>query len=276
MGMYLNFYGLKENPFNVTSDPSFLYLSNSHREALSHLLYGIKERKGFLEITGEIGAGKTTLCKALLCRLDSNTKTSFILNPNLSEIQLLEAILEDFGLRPTRRTKISFLRQLNNFLMDELKGNCNVVLILDEAQNLKLPTLEAVRLLSNLETDKQKLFQIILVGQPELKRKLNSPSLVQLRQRISVRFHINPLEKDEIDKYINHRLGVAGSSGDIHFTETALDKIFIYSGGIPRIINIVCDKALLTGLVLETKEISADIIEKSIHEIEGKPVELKV
>lgn len=239
-------------------------------------MYGIKERKGFLEITGEIGAGKTTLCKALLCRLDSNTKTSFILNPNLSEIQLLEAILEDFGLRPTRRTKISFLRQLNNFLMDELKGNCNVVLILDEAQNLKLPTLEAVRLLSNLETDKQKLFQIILVGQPELKRKLNSPSLVQLRQRISVRFHINPLEKDEIDKYINHRLGVAGSSGDIHFTETALDKIFIYSGGIPRIINIVCDKALLTGLVLETKEISADIIEKSIHEIEGKPVELKV
>ena len=274
--MYLNFYGLKENPFNVTSDPGFLYLGNSHREALNHLLYGIKERKGFLEITGEIGAGKTTLCKALLSRLDSNTKTSFILNPNLSEVQLLEAILEDFGLRPARRTKISFLRQLNNFLLDELRGNCNVVLILDEAQNLKLPTLEAVRLLSNLETDKQKLFQIVLVGQPELRRKLSSPSLTQLRQRIGVRYHLNPLGKDEIDKYIGHRLNVAGSPGDINFTDEALDKIFIYSGGIPRIINIVCDKALLTGLVLETKEINADIIVKSIYEIEGKPVELRV
>ncbi|NQU95855.1 MAG: AAA family ATPase [Candidatus Omnitrophica bacterium] len=274
--MYLNFYGLKENPFNVTSDPSFLYLSNSHREALSHLLYGIKERKGFLEITGEVGAGKTTLCKALLNQLDSHTKTSFILNPNLSEIQLLEAILEDFGLRPERRAKISFLRQLNSFLLDELRENCNVVLILDEAQNLKLPALEAVRLLSNLETDKQKLFQIVLVGQPELRRKLSSPSLVQLRQRIGVRYHLNPLGKDEIDKYIGHRLNVAGSPGDINFTDEALDKIFIYSGGIPRIINIVCDKALLTGLVLETKEISADIIVKSIYEIEGKPVEIRV
>lgn len=274
--MYLDFYGLKENPFNVTSDPNFLYFSKAHKEALSHLLYGIKERKGFLEITGEIGAGKTTLCKALVNQLNDNSKTAFILNSNLSELQLLEAIVEDFGIHYKRRTKISLMRHLNNFLLEELKKSSNVVLILDEAQNLRPHTLEAIRLLSNLETDKEKLFQIVLVGQPELRRKLSSPSLRQLRQRIGVRFHINPLEKDEIDKYIYHRLQVAGSSGVIRFSEEAVDKIFGYSGGIPRLINVVCDKALLTGFVLETRVIDANLVDKSIFEIEGKPAEIKV
>ena len=275
--MYLEFYGLRENPFNVTSDPNFLYFTKAHKEALLYLLYGIKEKKGFLEITGEIGAGKTTLCKALLNQLDKNTKTAFILNPNLSEIQLLEAIVEDFGLHTARRTKISLLRQLNNFLMEELKKNSSVVLILDEAQNLKPHTLEAIRLLSNLETDKEKLFQIVLVGQPELRRRLNSPSLLQLRQRIGVRFHINPLEKEEVDKYIYHRLKVAGAEDNsIHFTQGALDAIFRYSGGIPRLINLVCDKALLSGFVLETKLINAEIVDKSVVEIEGREVEVKV
>lgn len=275
--MYLEFYGLRENPFNVTSDPNFLYFTKAHKEALLYLLYGIKEKKGFLEITGEIGAGKTTLCKALLNRLDKNTKTAFILNPNLSEIQLLEAIVEDFGLCPARKTKISLLRQLNNFLMEELKKNSSVVLILDEAQNLKPHTLEAIRLLSNLETDKEKLFQIVLVGQPELRRRLNSPSLLQLRQRIGVRFHINPLEKEEVDKYIYHRLKVAGAEDNsIHFTQGAVDAIFRYSGGIPRLINLVCDKALLSGFVLETKLINAEIIDESVFEIEGGKVEVKV
>lgn len=274
--MYRTFYGLKENPFNVTSDPNFLYLGRTHREALSYLLYGIRERKGFLEITGEVGAGKTTLCKALLNQLENTAKTAFILNSALSELQLLEAIVEDFGMQPVRRTKISLLRQLNNFLLEELRKKSNVVLILDEAQNMKLPTLEGVRLLSNLETDKEKLFQIVLVGQPELRRKLNSPSLLQLRQRIGVRFHMNPLDRDEIDKYIYHRLEVAGSPGDIHFEDNALDKIFEYSRGIPRLINLVCDKALLSGFVLETKIISGEIVDKSIFEIEGKAVEMKV
>lgn len=275
--MYLDFYGLKENPFNVTSDPSFLYLSKEHKEALSYLSYGIMERKGFLEITGEVGAGKTTLCKALLNQLESTAKTAFILNPNLSELQLLEAILEDFGIVPLKKTKVSLVRQLNNFLLEELRKRTTVVLILDEAQNLRNSTLEAIRLLSNLETDKEKLFQIILVGQPELRRKLESPSLLQLRQRIGVRFHINPLQKDEIDKYIYHRLNVAGSpSGDIHFTEAAIDKMFRYSGGIPRLINLVSDKALLTGFVLETKNITGEIIDKSIFEIEGKVVAVEV
>jgi len=274
--MYLDFYGLNESPFNVTSDPSFLFLSKEHKEALSHILYGIKERKGFLEITGEIGAGKTTLCKAILNHMEGRAKTAFILNSNLSEIQLLDAIIEDFGLHPPKRTKIALIRALNSFLLEELKKDSNVILILDEAQNIKTSTLEAIRLLSNLETDKEKLFQIILVGQPELKHKLNSPALLQLRQRIGVRFHINPLSCEEIGKYIYHRLTIAGSSGELTFTEEAILKIFKYSGGIPRLINLVCDKSLLAGFVFSTKQIGIDIVDKSISEIEGKPAEINV
>ena len=276
--MYLKYYGLRENPFNVTSDPHFLYLSKAHKDALAHLVYGINERKGFLEITGEVGAGKTTLCKALLKRLDGNTKTAFILDSNLSELQLLEAILADFGLQSKRRSKIALLRQLNEFLLGELRQNSNVVLILDEAQNLTLSTLEGIRLLSNLETDKQKLFQIVLVGQPQLRQKLNSPSLLQLRQRIGVRFHIGPLGEDEMEQYIYHRIGVASfeKKNNICFAQAALEKIFKYSGGIPRLINLVCDKALLTGFVLEARLIDGNVIDKSIHEIEGKAVEVGV
>ncbi|MFH1594163.1 MAG: AAA family ATPase [Candidatus Omnitrophota bacterium] len=277
VNMYRGYYGLKEHPFNVTSDPSFLYFGKTHREALSQILYGINERKGFLEITGEVGAGKTTLCKALLSRLDESTKTAFILNSNLSGAQLLEAIVEDFGLHPTRLTKIALMRQLNNFLLEELRKNCNVVLILDEAQNLSIQNLEEIRLLSNLETDKEKLFQIILVGQPELRRKLNSHALLQLRQRIGVRFHVSPLERGEIGMYISHRLSVAGADlSRLSFSEDAIDIIFRYSGGVPRLINVVCDKALLTGFVLEKWTIDECIIDKSIREIEGKPAELAV
>ena len=274
--MYLDFYGLKENPFNVTSDPCFLYLSKAHREALTHLLYGINQRKGFVEITGEVGAGKTTLCKALINRLENRAKTAFILNSNLSETQLLESVVEDFGLNSARRTKIAFLNALNNFLLAELRRDSNAVLILDEAQNMKESALEAVRLLSNLETNKKKLLQLILVGQPELKRKLDSPSLVQLRQRISVRFHINPLKVDEADKYVYHRLRVAGSQGEVNFTDGAFEKIYGYSNGIPRLINLVCDKALLSGFVMGKKIIDAEVIEKSIFEIEGKTEEVQV
>lgn len=267
--MYKEFFGLRERPFNVTSDPSFLFLSRVHKEAFSHLLYGIKERKGFLEITGEVGAGKTTLCRALLNQLDVNTKSAFIFNSTLPELQLLEAILEDYGLVVERRNKVAMLKQLNGFLIEELSKDNNVILIIDEAQNLKNSILEEIRMLSNLETDKQKLFQIILVGQPELKTKLNSPSLRQLRQRISVRFHITPLEKDEVGQYINHRLAVAGSSGQIQFDPEAIEFIYKYSGGIPRIINMVCDKALLAAYVIETKTIALSIIERSVQELEG-------
>ena len=267
--MYREFFGLKEKPFNVTSDPSFLFLSRVHKEAFSHLLYGIKERKGFLEITGEIGAGKTTLCRAILNQLDSKTRTAFIFNSNLPELQLLQCILEDFGLEVHRRNKVSMLRQLNNFLLEELSKGNNIVLIIDEAQNLKPYILEEIRMLSNLETDKEKLFQIILVGQPELRKKIDSPALIQLKQRIAVKFHITALEKDEIDKYIYHRLSVAGSAGDIQFPQEAIDAIYGFSGGIPRLINLICDKSLLAAYVMETKVVGLPIIRKSISELEG-------
>ena len=267
--MYREFFGLKEKPFNVTSDPNFLFLSHVHREAFAHLLYGIKERKGFLEITGEIGAGKTTLCRALINQLDRKTKSAFIFNSTLPELQLLQAMLEDFGITVARKNKGSLLRQLNNFLIEELSKGNNVILIIDEAQNLKPGILEEIRMLSNLETDKEKLFQIILVGQPELRNKLNSPNLRQLKQRIGVRFHITPLEKDEIGKYIYHRLAVAGSNGEIRFAEDAIAEIYEFSGGIPRLINMICDKALLAAYVMETRIITLPIIEKGIEEIGG-------
>ena len=267
--MYKEFFGLKEKPFNVTSDPNFLFLSRAHKEALSHLLYGIKERKGFLEITGEIGAGKTTLCRALLNQLDKNTKSAFIFNSTLPELQLLGAILEDYGINVERKNKIMMLRQLNGYLIQELAKGNNVILIIDEAQNLKSSILEEIRMLSNLETDKDKLFQIILVGQPELKNKLNSPNLTQLKQRIAVRFHITPLEHDELSKYIYHRLSVAGSDGQIRFFDDAIETIYNFSGGIPRLINMVCDKALLSAYVMETRDITLPIIERSIQELQG-------
>jgi putative secretion ATPase, PEP-CTERM locus subfamily len=267
--MYRQFFGLKEKPFNITSDPSFLYLSRVHKEAFAHLLYGIKERKGILEITGEIGAGKTTLCRALLNHLDINTKSAFIFNSTLPEMQLFQTILEDFGVSVGKKTKASMLRQFNNFLLEELSKNNNVVLIIDEAQNLKTSVLEELRILSNLETEKEKLFQMVLVGQPELREKLSSPNLKQLRQRIGVRFHITPLSNVEISEYIYHRLKVAGSAGDISFSDDAMDVIYKYSGGIPRLINTVCDKALLSAYVADTKYIDSVIIEKCIREIEG-------
>ena len=267
--MYREFFGLKEKPFNVTSDPNFLFFSRIHKEAFSHILYGIKERKGFLEITGEVGAGKTTLCRAILNQFDSNTKTAFIFNSNLPHLQLLQCILEDFGLVVTQKNKAAMLRQLNGFLLEELTKRNNVVLVIDEAQNLEPSTLEEIRMLSNLETDNEKLLQIMLVGQPELKDKINSPRLRQLKQRIAVRFHISARQKDEVERYIYHRLTVAGSKGDIYFTEDAIDFIFKFSGGIPRVINMLCDKALLAAYVMETKNITLQNVEGSAAEMEG-------
>lgn len=267
--MYREFFGLKERPFNVTSDPNFLFFSRVHKEAFSHILYGIKERKGFLEITGEVGAGKTTLCRAVLNQFDANTKSAFIFNSNLPELQLLQCILEDFGMIVVQKNKVSMLRQLNNFLLEELAKKNNVILVIDEAQNLKLSALEEIRMLSNLETNTEKLFQIMLVGQPELKEKINSPRLKQLKQRIAVRFHISALQKDEVEKYIYHRLTVAGSKGDIRFTDEAMDFIYRFTGGIPRIINMLCDKSLLAAYVSETREITLPVVEKSAQELEG-------
>ena len=267
--MYLDFYNLKEKPFSVTADPNFLYLSKKHKEAICHMQYGIQERMGFLEITGEIGAGKTTVCKALLNQLDNNTKTAFILNGNLSEIQLLQAIVEDFGIQVKAKNKITMLNELNKFLLEQLEHRNNAVLIIDEAQNLKPTLLEQVRLLSNLETEKEKLLQIILVGQPELREKLASRELKQLRQRIAIRYHISPLSRQEAACYILHRLQVAGANNGEIFQKEALEEIFKFSGGIPRLINIACDKSLLAGYTADKKIIDSEMVKKSIKEIEG-------
>lgn len=268
--MYETFYSLNKKPFSITSSPYFLFLSRKHKEALAHLKYGIQERVGFIEITGEVGTGKTTLCRCLLNELDEKTKTAFIFNSNLSEIQLMQNIVEDFGIQTAKKNKSSLFVELNRFLIEQLILNNNVVLIIDEAQNLSMKLLEQIRMLSNLEAEDQKLLQIILVGQPELREKLRSPALRQLRQRISVRYHMGALDQDEIPQYIAHRLNLAGGNGQGPlFQEKAIHEIARYSGGIPRLINVVCDKALLTGFVMEEKTITDEIIKRSINEIEG-------
>ena len=268
--MYKEFYGLKENPFNVTSDPHFLYMSKRHKEALASLIYGIEGRKGFIEITGEIGTGKTTLCRALLNELSAKTKTAFILNPRLSGIQFMRAVIDDFGIIVKSNSKIEMLKALNQFLIEQLASGNNVVLIIDESQNLNKPLLEEIRLLSNLETEKEKLLQIVLVGQPELKVKLGSPELAQLKQRIAVRYHIYTLEKPDIESYIHHRLSVAGAeSGSIYWSDDAINELYNYSKGVPRLMNIVCDRSMLLGYVQEIKAFHKDVILRAISEIEN-------
>src|SRR3989338_1330030 len=268
--MYQSFFCLKQKPFAITSNPSFLFLSQRHQEALSYLTYGIKERVGFIEITGEVGTGKTTICRALLNQLDDKTKTAFIFNSNLTGLELMQTVVEDLGIKTLKKNRGGLFSELNQFLIQQLALNNNVVLIIDEAQNLSHKLLEQIRMLSNLEAENQKLIQIILVGQPELREKLKSPSLRQLRQRIAVRYHIEALNNEEVPQYIEHRLKLAGANGSAPFFEqTAVEEICRYSGGIPRLINIVCDKALLMGYVMEQRSIGEDIIKKCVFEIEG-------
>src|SRR5271154_6709097 len=224
--MYKDFYKLNELPFNTTSDPDFFFPSLHHEEAFNHLVYGIQARRGIVVITGEVGTGKTTLCRTLLNRLDKSVKTALILNPNFSDLQLLQMIINDLGICYTKKTKLDLVGAITLFLIEEsAKGN-NVAVIIDECQDLNIRQLEQIRLLSNLETEKEKLLQIILVGQPELGEKLKNPALRQLTQRVTVRYHILPLQKDEIGSYIRHRLKVAGADPRLHFTPQAIDAIF--------------------------------------------------
>jgi type II secretory pathway predicted ATPase ExeA len=279
--MYEKFYHLKENPFNVTSDPVFFYSSSNHTDALYHLTYGIEQRKGILLITGEVGTGKTTLCRTLLQRyrshLENNVKTALILNPSFSDQQLLRLILKDFGIQGNFENKFDLINALNQFLIEETGNGHNIVLIIDEAQNLGVEQLEQIRLLSNLETEKEKLLQIILMGQPELCEKLELFSLRQLNQRIAVRYHLLPLKRDEIEKYIRHRLKIASSKSsknNVRFTHKAMDTIYEGCKGTPRMINILCDRALLAGYTLGTVTIDKDIIRRCIKEVAIKSNQL--
>jgi len=271
--MYCQFYGLKERPFNVTSDPAFFFSSKKHKEAISHLIYGVSQRKGIIVLTGEIGTGKTTICRFFLNHIGKNVKTAFILNPSFSENQLLESIIKDFGISPKIKTKLNMVWELNNFLLQESNAGNNLVLIVDESQNLKPSLLEQIRLLSNLETEKDKLLQVILVGQPELNNRINLYDLRQLRQRIMVRYHIGPLDNDEIKPYIYHRLEVAGAQNNpLEFSDEAIDAINRFSGGTPRLINMICDRALLAGFVSETNHIDFNIIKRCIEELDSYSV----
>ncbi len=269
MGVYLQYYKLQEPPFNITPDPRFLFFSRQHQEAFNHLLFGIRERKGFIQLTGEVGTGKTTVCRRLLEELGPNYKTALILNPFLSASQLLRAIAHELGLHTRRTDRLSILHALNDYVLEEINAGNDVVLLFDEAQNLSHELLELIRLLSNLETHNQKLLQICLIGQPELREKLADPSLRQLRQRITIRYHLKPLNCEETGEYINRRLALAGANGSPLFDDAAVRRVYQYSGGVPRLINAVCDKSLLAGFVKEQPVVTEDLVKLAIDELQG-------
>lgn len=267
--MYLEHYGLTEPPFDITPNPRFLFYSAKHREAYNHLMYGIRERKGFVQLTGEVGAGKTTLCRAMLEQLNGHYDTALILNPVMSANELMQAIGLEYGLPVNGLDRLNTLGVINQFLLQQAARSRDTVLIIDEAQDLTDDLLEQVRLLSNLETDSRKLLQIVLMGQPELRDRLNNPKLRQLRQRITVRYHLQPLTQDEVSQYIQHRLEVSGAKGAPYFTRPALWRVHHYSSGIPRLVNALCDKALLAGFVQQTDKIDYRMIGRAVRELEG-------
>ena len=266
--MYTKFYNLAEKPFNFTPDPNFLYLGESHGEALSLMTYAIQERKGFMVTTGEVGTGKTTLIHALLRKLDTDTKTVFIFNPILDVRDFFKFVCIDLGIQIQDQTKGDCLLEIYQFLIESYTQKKNVVLIIDEAHNLNPFLLEEIRLLSNFETAKDKLIQIILVGQPELSYTLNQPQCRQLKQRIGLWFYINPLNRRETDEYIGLRLYRAGMEIPC-FSEKAIDEIFRYSNGIPRLINILCDNALTIGYAMDTRKINEEIVKEATDDLEG-------
>lgn len=266
--MYEPFFGLSESPFNVTPDPRFLYLSRHHKEALSLLHYGVESRRGFIQITGEIGAGKTTLSRMLLQKLEGRVHSSLVFNPRLSEFEILQVIVEDFGIQPNGKKRKHYFDSLNRFLLGELEKGLNAVVIIDEAQLLSPKVLEQIRLLSNLETLTKKLLQIILIGQPELKDLLSRPDLEQLRQRITVRYHLPELCREEVGEYLLHRLQVAGADCNF-FAPEAIDLLYQLSSGIPRVINVLADRAMLGAFTQNSKVVEAAMVECAQTDLEG-------
>ncbi|MDX9702603.1 MAG: AAA family ATPase [Candidatus Auribacterota bacterium] len=264
--MYKEFFGFEIMPFNTTPDSSFFFASEQHNEALARLRYAITERKGFVLITGEIGSGKTTVCHTLLSQLGGTVKTALITNTHITGKELLREICTEYELVTSKSTRLQLLHKLNDFLISQLANDNNAVIIIDEAQNLTPRVLEEVRLISNLETDKSKLVQIILMGQPELSEKLELPQLKQLKQRIVTRYHLYPISDDEAEQYIFHRLNIAGSNGHKIFSHSAIQEIILYAGGIPRLINIICDQALLHAYSEGSHKVDDDIVRDVIEE----------
>jgi len=265
--MYNHFFGFKERPFKLVPDPDYLFLSPVHEEALAHLKYAVTEGDGFVEIIGEVGTGKTMLCRAFLESLGPGTETAYIFNPKMDAIRLLQAINSEFGIPADSDQIKALIDTLNAFLIEKKKAGSKVLLIVDEAQNLEKDVLEQLRLLSNLETTKEKLLQIILVGQPELGEMLDSYELRQLGQRISLSCRLRPLTLDETRNYIRHRLNVAAQKVPVRFTRGAFRRIYRFSRGIPRLINIACDRALLVAYGMERKKIDSTIARTTLREL---------
>ena len=258
--MYHEHYGLIRSPFEMTPDPAFLYLGEVHREGLATLVYGVESRKGFVLLTGEVGTGKTTLLHALLAHLDRETQSAFIFNPRLDPLDFFRMMFDDFGIEAKCSTKAEYLLAFNRFLIDRLEKNLPTLLIVDEAQNLSTEMLEEVRLLSNLETPSSKLIQIMLVGQPELWAKLCQPELRQLRQRIVLRYQLLPFRESETADYVSERLRLAGYTGKGIFRKSAIRSLHKFSGGIPRVVNIICDGSLLLGFARDQQILGPDVV----------------
>ena len=278
--MYESYYGFAEKPFSLTPDPKYLYRSESHANAFDLLQYAVRRREGFVAITGDIGTGKTTLCRALLEHIDRTTFTALVLNPFLTEEELLKRILQDFGVvsrdevkagRLGVATKQELIDTLYDFLLSLVALKASAVLIIDEAQNLPMAVLEQIRILSNLETDKEKLLQIILVGQLDLQTLLRAPELRQLDQRVSIRYELKPLDRDAVAAYIAHRLAIAGGTASVTFTSDALDAVHRFSSGIPRLINLICDRALLAGFSVHAPRITAEHVTHAANGLDIGP-----
>jgi general secretion pathway protein A len=265
--MYRDFYGLMRPPFEMTPDPSFLVLGDTHREGLAMLVYAVRARKGFVVLSGEVGTGKTTLLHALLAQLDPEMPSAFIFNPRLEPLDFFRVLFDEFEIDTPCRTKAEYLLTLNRFLIDCLKQDRTALLIIDEAQNLSPEMLEEVRLLSNLETPTSKLLQIMLVGQPELAAMLDRPDLRQLRQRIVLRHHLRPFDEAELATYVDERMRLAGYTGKGVFKRSALQRLFAVTGGVPRLVNVICDGALLAGYTRGHSQIDGAMIDEVAREL---------
>jgi general secretion pathway protein A len=268
--MYTTYFGLKENPFNLTPDPQYFFLSQQHSEALNHLIYGINEKKGFIVVTGGIGTGKTTISRTLLTELDDSVASALVFNPSLSDMELLKTIVQEFGIETGEGspTKKLYIDALNRFLLKNFAEGKKAVLLIDEAQNLSRTVLEQIRMLSNLETEREKLIQIVLLGQPELQELLRLPSLKQLNERITVRYDLAPLDHEQVKHYISHRLKVAsGGNETVEFSPGALKIISDYSKGIPRRVNAICDRALLVAYTKDSPSVDKKVAKEAVDDM---------